>query len=654
MTKNKFRRRNKLDIILTDSRPVELPKNYSLVYFYNYLNGNKRVKRMFSRIKRDLCASDKCDNLWGSRWHSAPLKFHIYKNRFEMREMSLISPIAMVELPMFLEGYEKQLIALSSDEGFSVRKHDVNDRLKYAEMSPKSGIKYRYSDEKSIESSGDYFTIKPFKYISDFHNSSLWYKLNREYKCFGRIDYSKCFDSIYSHTFTWLVTKNTVDGKNYGKNQYFLNICDKLMQNMNGSVTNGIVVGPEFSRTMMEILAQHIDGCVKKKLFKQGINEGREYFICRYVDDIYIFADEEKTVESIIELYRDEAEAFHFRLNNQKRIVGKLPYSWFRWKESVISVNEYICKTIFNDLDTAKYLIKKSTQRLPNMKMLYQNIIADYPDYQAKITAYVLSTIYKRVKRSKKPFFSDEKVIPTLLYFLDVIFFFYSFTMSYNNTEKIISILDELGRRIPEIIFKDCLHKILCDYSMAIAKANPEDIINLVLLVSMYEIELPHAAESLLADKIRKNNNPLMYAVFLQYVNYNGEKKRRFKKEVETKIKESIDSIYKLEEFFMYKEVWWLILFMDCPLVSESCINKIRAKLEEEYEFLASSDSNHLAKDAKLLVIEYLLNKKEKNKFINWAMKKEELFDYTVFTTFDRTLFNGYGARINAEDDLTY
>ena len=38
MGKIKFRKRNKLDIILTDSRPVELPKNYSLVYFYNYHN----------------------------------------------------------------------------------------------------------------------------------------------------------------------------------------------------------------------------------------------------------------------------------------------------------------------------------------------------------------------------------------------------------------------------------------------------------------------------------------------------------------------------------------------------------------------------------------------------------------------------------------
>lgn len=31
-------------------------------------------------------------------------------------------------------------------------------------------------------------------------------------------------------------------------------------------------------------------------------------------------------------------------------------------------------------------------------------------------------------------------------------------------------------------------------------------------------------------------------------------------------------------------------------------------------------------------------------------MSKEELFEYTVFTTYKRTLFNGYNAKTNVED----
>lgn len=648
MGKLKFRKRNKLDIILTDSRPVELPKNYSLVPFYNYLNSSKQMLWMSSYVKNELRASDNEGDLWGAKWHAVPLKYHIYKNRFEMREMSLISPLSMIELPLFIEAFEKQLLLFSSAEGFSVRKHTINDRLQYVEVTSGKGVKY-YSAEKSIESSGDFYSIYPYKYISQFQNSDYWYQLNREYKYFGKIDYSKCFDSIYPHTYTWLITKNSVDGKNYGKYQYFLNMCDKLMQNFNGSVTNGIVVGPEFSRTMMEILAQNIDNQVKSKLLKEGICEVRDYSVSRYVDDIFIFADEEKIVEHIIELYRDGAEVFHFRLNDQKRIMGKLPYAWFGWKEHIHSVNEYVCRTLFFD-NTAKYAIRYSPQMLPNMKMMYQNIVADYPDYQAKITSYVLTTIYKRIMGSNKPLFSDENVVKKIMYFLDAVFYFYSFSLSYNNTEKVISIMDVLGNQVPEEIFVDCLHKVMCDYSLSLAKANPEDIINLILLSSMYGIELPDVVERLLVDKIEKTGNPLMYAVFLQYFGYNKKKKKKFQKRVEEKIDEALSNIYKSQDFFMYRESWWLYIFSNCSLLSKSCRDSMISKLKDQKDFLEKSSSTHLAKTAKLLVIDYLLDDAEKYKFFNWDMSKEELFEYTVFTTYKRTLFNGYNAKTNVED----
>lgn len=648
MGKLKFRKRNKLDIILTDSRPVELPKNYSLVPFYNYLNSSKQMLWMSSYVKNELRASDNEGDLWGAKWHAVPLKYHIYKNRFEMREMSLISPLSMIELPLFIEAFEKQLLLFSSAEGFSVRKHTINDRLQYVEVTSGKGVKY-YPAEKSIESSGDFYSIYPYKYISQFQNSDYWYQLNREYKYFGKIDYSKCFDSIYSHTYTWLITKNSVDGKNYGKYQYFLNMCDKLMQNFNGSVTNGIVVGPEFSRTMMEILAQNIDNQVKSKLLKEGICEVRDYSVSRYVDDIFIFADEEKIVEHIIELYRDEAEVFHFRLNDQKRIMGKLPYAWFGWKEHIHSVNEYVCRTLFFD-NTAKYAIRYSPQMLPNMKMMYQNIVADYPDYQAKITSYVLTTIYKRIMGSNKPLFSDENVVKKIMYFLDAVFYFYSFSLSYNNTEKVISIMDVLGNQVPEEIFVDCLHKVMCDYSLSLAKANPEDIINLILLSSMYGIELPDVVERLLVDKIEKTGNPLMYAVFLQYFGYNKKKKKKFQKRVEEKIDEALSNIYKSQDFFMYRESWWLYIFSNCSLLSKSCRDSMISKLKDQKDFLEKSSSTHLAKTAKLLVIDYLLDDAEKYKFFNWDMSKEELFEYTVFTTYKRTLFNGYNAKTSVED----
>ncbi len=655
MVKLKYRKRNRLDIILTDSRPVELPKNYSLTYFYNYLNSHK-VLSMFEKVKRELRTSDKENkgNIWGAQWHAAPLKYHIIKNRFEKREMSLISPISMIEIPLFVEAYEKQLLLFSSEGGFSVRRHEVNDGLKYIDTKSDKGVQYKCSEEMRIEASGDFYAIYPFKFISSLHKSDYWYQLNREYRYFGKIDYSKCFDSIYTHTFTWLITKNSVDGKDYGNYQYFLNMCDRMMQNLNGSVTNGIVVGPEFSRLMMEILGQNIDNRVKAKLSNQGILEVRDYSICRYVDDIFIFADEESIVENIIGLYRDEAEIFHFRLNDQKRIIGKLPYVWFGWKDNIHLVNEYICNTLFNKTNDAKYAIKFNEKMLPNMKMLYQNIMAEYPDYQDKIAAYVLSTIYKKIHETKLPLFSNNKVVAKLMYILDAIFYFYSYSLTYGITERVISILYELGENIPEEIYKDCLHKVLCNYSLSFAKANPEDIVNIVLLSSMYKLELPDVTERLLVEKIEKSGNPLMFAILLQYFGYNKKKQINFKKNIEKKIQDAISNIYKPDQFFMYEEVWWMFVFANCPLICKSCIESIKTKLEEQRTYLYNNPSTHMAKEAKLITLDFLLDDNEKYKFINWDMKREELFAYTVFTTYERTLFNGYTAKETIDDDFSY
>lgn len=643
MRKHKFRKRNKLDIILTDSRPVELSKIFTLAYFYEYLNKNKEMMDAFERIKRELRPNEREASIWGSRWHAAPLKYHIYKNKYEVREMSLVSPLSMIEMSLFVEGYEKELLLLSSDDGFSVRKHFQNDNLIYLNIKDGKGVTYQHQEEKGMEASGDYFLIHPYKYISEFHNSDEWYKYNREYRCFGKIDYSKCFDSVYTHTFTWLVTKNSVDGKEYGKNQYFLNACDKILQNINGSVTNGIVVGPEFSRTIVEILTQHIDKVVKYRLAAEEIIEKKDYKICRYVDDIFIFADEEKIVEKIIELYRDEAEVFHFRLNDQKRIIGRLPYVWFEWKEKVQKVNEYIYDTIFNCDENSPYIIQYRPKRLSNMKMMYQDLMAQFPDYQAKIASYVLTTIYKNIKKEgDKKYFKQEKLIGMLHYFLDAVFYFYSFSTSYNNTEKVITILDRISNEIPEAIYKDCLYKVFEEYSTIITKSNIEDITNLILFLNLYKLELPYVSEDFLTNRILDGSDPILHAMLLLYARNNTSLYKRIKGNIENKITEAISSIYSLDNFFMYEETWWIYIFCNCSYLGKKSRNMIDEKLEEVHQHLEKEKSDHLAKTAKALVIDFLRDKQYHNKFINWELGKEELSVLTTFTTYQRTLFNGY------------
>lgn len=66
-------------------------------------------------------------------------------------------------------------------------------------------------------------------------------------------------------------------------------VIDRVLQNINGRSSNGLIVGPEFSRMIAEVLLQEIDVEVKHNLAAQGLNAGADYRVFRYVDDIYFF-----------------------------------------------------------------------------------------------------------------------------------------------------------------------------------------------------------------------------------------------------------------------------------------------------------------------------------------------------------------------------
>ena len=663
MSKMKFKKRNRLDIIITDTRPVELVKLFSLSQFYDFLNNSKQMSDMLDTSKKKSVVDTvpNKDILWGTRWHAAPLKYHIYKNRYEMRELSLLSPVSMIELSLFLEVFEKQLLSLS-EFGFSVRKHKINEMLKYRKIVCGCGVEYEYDknefDATKLEASGCYYLVYPYRFLQSFQSSDEWHHLNCEYQFFGKIDYNKCFDSIYTHTFTWIIAKNSIDGKSYGRdNNYFLNICDKLMQNLNGSVTNGIVVGPEFSRMMSELITQNIDQNVFWRLGECGLSSPRDYRIARYVDDIYIFATDETIVDRIISLFREEAEKFHLKINERKCITGRLPHVWTRWIDRISTIKNDVKNALIKKMDNEFYLVTNSNSSnikrrvISNVKIAFQDLIADFPEDQQKISAYILKVIYNDLANIRTPCANGES-IDKITVFLDSVFYFYSFGLSFTNTEILISILSELWDLIPEVIFKESFEIILRKYSIALSRANPEDICNLLLLVSMYKIELSHNIEKVYEDKITRGNNPLMYALLLRYYSAIKEDKS-FKEKVEKKIEDSIEIICSNYNFFQYPDVWWLLIFVNCNIISPKYSQMISNKLENQLNFLdrmnTGNDEEHMAARSMRLVLEFLLDKNIQFKFINWELTQDELYKETVFTTYQRTLFNGYNGNPNQE-----
>lgn len=650
MEKYTYKKRNKLDIILTDASPMELPCVFSLKHFYDFLNENKYFKKWGKDVQRDgitYFVGNKAQNtVINSSWHATPLKFHVSKNNDKLRELSVLNPLSLMEIYLFLNMYEKLLLDYSSGDSYSIRKRKANDNFKFRGIENKL-VKYNQKEKEllALEKTGNYFAIGPYKKITDFYKSDEWFRLNSLYSYYGKLDYSQCFHTIYTHTFSWIVTRNSVDGKKYSKNQFFLNDCDTLMQNINASVTNGIVVGPEFSRMMADIIMQYIDQQVKDKLRSEGYTEDVDYHISRFIDDIFIFTNYQELVDTIIRLFAEEAERFHLRINSDKLEVGNLPKVWFPWKQEIVSVKQYIIDTVFNGKDSHQVEINR--KMLSNMKQFHQNLIAKFWPDRTQITSYVLKIFYNKFKDGKKNIFNYKNVEQDCQELVDILFSFFSYAPSYYNTKVLLSVLNYIKAQVSESVFRESIEMAIWKHQAIILKANLEDVLDFIIFLAAYNIELPRLVESKVEERVTNKDNPLLYAVWLMYAGYDKTYEIKIAERIEKCIVDALARMHDSKNFFMYSEVWWIYIFMDCPQISSSCREKMKKKLNTvtngrtataEIEFLNGKIVDYSA-TCKYLVAKFMLEKG--SKFIEWKFDADIILERIEFATSDRTIFNG-------------
>lgn len=122
---------------------------------------------------------------------------------------------------------------------------------------------------------------------------------------------SKCFDSIYTHSIAWATkTKEHVKSK-LQVSSTFGQSFDGLMQRANYNETNGILIGPEISRIFAEIIFQDVDRKVEEELAARSKQVGIDYSLARYVDDIFIFAQDIYVAQLVSEIYVDNLRKYN-------------------------------------------------------------------------------------------------------------------------------------------------------------------------------------------------------------------------------------------------------------------------------------------------------------------------------------------------------
>lgn len=339
--------------VLTDMLPFEVPPTFSNRGYYRFLRDNSiemengqlrwvcetdaldRTMRLLFGIKAAAVIDTKVVTEWGKKktWRSVPIgkcemstipfNFRVAHN-LDGRTLSVVHPRNQVAVASFYATHSALIIYHTSGSEFSIR-HPVSvsryayfkDKLHEERLDALAGLE---EEDREYEQLGSYFVYRKYRNIHRFFESYKYHRSEKKYNAMVQIDVSKCFDSIYTHSLPWAVL-----GKDQAKfsldasKRTFGGRFDALMQNLNHKETNGIVVGPEFSRIFAEIILQSVDAELIRQLAEGAkLIHKLDYEIFRYVDDFFVFFNEESVQLKIFETLQEILKGKKLSINTAK------------------------------------------------------------------------------------------------------------------------------------------------------------------------------------------------------------------------------------------------------------------------------------------------------------------------------------------------
>lgn len=349
-------------VVLSDILPYEVPPFFSNRHFYNFLVKNKvdinevdktikftkddagvlkrLIQILFGIEKNANYVSDTNfdyfkfnDAAFEKVFLTIPFKFKITHKDNDYRELTVIHPINQLYLVGFYDKYKNTILYNATLSRFSLRKPSKVSSLKYYKDNTNKKKKSKNHDIEIIETTDkEYTSLKTFfsyqKYsnIYEFYESYEYQRAEKRFDNLMKFDVSRCFDSIYTHTLSWALSNKKIVKDNLGTNKdSFGGKFDRVMQQMNYNETNGIVIGPEFSRIFAEIILQRIDKNVEKELYQKGYKYKEDYDVYRYVDDFFVFYNDDKIKSEILNLYKIKLQEYNLFFNDSKTKILTKP-----------------------------------------------------------------------------------------------------------------------------------------------------------------------------------------------------------------------------------------------------------------------------------------------------------------------------------------
>lgn len=424
-------------VVLSDVLPYEVPPYFSNRNFYNFLIANnvcliddeirfkkdntqtteKIIRLLFGFDKsKGKQSRDKYDfyKVCDKNFQTIPFSFRISHKNDDYRELAVIHPINQLQIVQFYDRYKYDIKYATNRSNFSLRKPNKIASIKYFKDKTHDNKHSTNEDIEIIESSdNEYTSLKTFfsyqtcSNIFKFYESYEYQRAEKRFDKLLKFDISRCFDSIYTHSITWALLNKRIVKEHLSLSQKttFGHKFDELMQKMNYNETNGILIGPEFSRLFAEIILQRVDKEVEKALYKVNNENDIDfrykagYDIFRYVDDYFVFYNNDEVKKEILRLYKIELQKYNLYFNEsktenfEKPIITKITIA----KEEIRKLVEH--SFIFKlDKDSVrnqfgiKYYYAKDI--ITNYKLILANTNTTYKDLQN----YFLVIIFNKVK----------------------------------------------------------------------------------------------------------------------------------------------------------------------------------------------------------------------------------------------------------------
>lgn len=346
-------------VLFSDVLPYECPIIFSNRYLYRFLakylwvgeeqkvdnitwNVLKQSKRLdekdayaFAALLFGCYEKDKRIGILQHRLNALfyPYQFNIAHKTNKNRTLSIIHPYNQWQVVEFYDQYKHSILYLCNQSKYSIRKpHKIAQYFYYRDRLHRR-LSGHESDKVELffneyENLKTYFSYEKYSNIYKFYEDYRYQRAEKKFKHLVKFDLQSCFDSIYTHTISWATAggadKVKVLPRYHGS--WVGDAFDNLMQSINARETNGIVIGPEFSRIFAEIILQYIDQKVEQELLGKDLRQKSAYECYRYVDDYFLFYNDEKDKTFFMESLTKWLKEFKLQISPSKTEEFERPF----------------------------------------------------------------------------------------------------------------------------------------------------------------------------------------------------------------------------------------------------------------------------------------------------------------------------------------